>query len=153
MKKIQITGSGEQVYLGSRNYAECRRRKKRVKTACAMAIGIVLLAVAAFTMRSNLEFLQTSIIVRGEVVRLNAGGSHPQIEFVTKTGERVSYAQGGMIYGMKPGDRVDVRYLPDRPSQSATVDKFGAVWNWTLVALIMGVGALVAGLSNLLSRP
>jgi hypothetical protein len=122
------------------------------KAVFAIAIGIGLLVVAAFTARSNWEFLQTSIIVPGEVVRLNAGGSHPQIEFLTKAGEHISYPQGGMIYGMKVGDRVNVRYLPDTPSQSATVDKFGAVWNWTLLTLIMGVGAIIAGLMNLPSR-
>lgn len=71
---------------------------------------------------------------------MNAGGSHPQIEFVTKAGDRISYAQGGMIYGAKVGDKVTVLYRPEEPSRAPTIDRFGAVWNWPLMALILGAG-------------
>lgn len=35
------------------------------------------------------------------MVKLNAGGSHPQIAFVTEAGEQISYPQGGLVLGTK----------------------------------------------------
>src|SRR5690348_3596358 len=122
------------------------------KAIAASTIGAGFLIVAALTAQSTREFIRSSIVVPVHVVKLNAGGSHPQVEFVTKAGERISYPQGGMIYGMKMGEQVSVRYLPDSPSRSATIDQFGAVWNWTITTVIIGVGAIVAGLMNLPSR-
>lgn len=122
------------------------------KAIVGIVIGVVLLVVAALVALSTRDFLRTAIAVPGAVVSLNAGGSHPQVEFVTRSGERISYPQGGMIYGMKVGDKVTVLYQPDAPARTATIDRFGAVWNWTLLALILGAGALLAALTNLPSR-
>ncbi|NHL69218.1 DUF3592 domain-containing protein [Burkholderia ambifaria] len=119
------------------------------KAIAGIAIGVVFLVIAAFIGLSTRGFLQTAIAVPGEVVSLNAGGSHPQIEFVTKTGERVSYPQGGMIYGTKVGDKVTVLYQPEAPARTATIDRFGAVWNWTLMATIFGLGFILFAAMNL----
>lgn len=122
------------------------------KAIAGIVIGVVFLVIAGFVAWSTRDFLQTAIAVPGEVVSLNAGGSHPQVEFVTKNGQRVSYPQGGMIYGMKVGDKVTVLYQEDAPRRTATIDRFGAVWNWTLMALIFGVGFIFFALMNLPSR-
>ncbi|MEB2500783.1 MULTISPECIES: DUF3592 domain-containing protein [Burkholderia] len=119
------------------------------KATAGIAIGVAFLIIAAIIGWSTRGFLQTAIAVPGEVVSLNAGGSHPQIEFVTKTGERISYPQGGMIYGTKVGDKVTVLYQPEAPARTATIDKLGAVWNWTLMAAIFGVGFILFALMNL----
>ncbi|MCO8325626.1 DUF3592 domain-containing protein (plasmid) [Burkholderia cenocepacia] len=119
------------------------------KATVGIAIGVAFLITAAIIGWSTRGFLQTAIAVPGEVVSLNAGGSHPQIEFVTKAGERVSYPQGGMIYGTKVGDKVTVLYQPEAPARTATIDKLGAVWNWTLMAAIFGVGFILFALMNL----
>lgn len=76
------------------------------------AVGLLILAVAAFEVTHRLEFLQIAQAVDGQVERLNAGGSHPQIAFTTATGQRVSYPQGGMIFGYEPGQPVRVLYDP-----------------------------------------
>ena len=122
------------------------------KAIAGIAIGVIFLVIAAVIGWSTRGFLQTAIAVPGEVVSLNAGGSHPQIEFVTKTGERVSYPQGGMIYGTKVGDKVTVLYLSEAPARTATIDRFGAVWNRTLMAAILGVGFIVFAAMNLPPR-
>ncbi|MCL4662501.1 DUF3592 domain-containing protein [Burkholderia multivorans] len=63
------------------------------------------------------------------MVKLNAGGYHPEIEFVTKSGEHFSYPQGGiLIAAMKVGQDVEVRYLPEQPIPTATVNTFRAIW-------------------------
>ncbi|PCE21534.1 DUF3592 domain-containing protein [Burkholderia ubonensis] len=122
------------------------------KAVSAILIGIGMLIGAAISVGPTRAFLQTSIVVPGRVVWLNAGGSHPQIEFTTRAGETVSYPQGGMISSKKVGQRVAVRYLPDAPARSACVDEFTAVWNLTIVLACGGLFTIVCGLSNLPSR-
>jgi Protein of unknown function (DUF3592) len=116
------------------------------KAFIAIAIGIGCLIAAIFTIHSTRDFLRSSVVVPGRVIALNAGGSHPQIAFVTQSGEAISYPQGGMIFGVKIGDAVQVRYLPETPRQSATLDRFGALWDTTLFLAVLGSAAIVCGL-------
>ena len=122
------------------------------KQLIAMIIGLAFLASAAISAHSTRSFLRTSIVAPGKVVALNAGGSHPQIEFVTRSGERISYPQGGMISDLKTGDTVRVRYRPGSALVTATLDRFGAVWYWPLMFSYMGFGFFGCGLSSLLLR-
>jgi hypothetical protein len=113
-------------------------------------IGAVFLVAAAVSAGMTLNFLKSSIVVPGDVVALNAGGSHPQIAFATRNGEQVSYPQGGLVFGTKIGDHVEVRYLADSPKQSATLNQFGAIWTLTILLAGLGIGFVLTGLSNLL---
>lgn len=122
------------------------------KALIAIVIGIGCLIAAVFTIHSTRDFLRSSVVVPGRVVALNAGGSHPQIAFVTQSGEAISYPQGGMIFGMKVGDAVQVRYLPGTPRHSATLDRFGALWDNTLFLAVLGSAAILCGLLSLPSR-
>jgi hypothetical protein len=96
------------------------------------------------SIHSTRQFLDAANKAPGVVVALNAGGSHPQIEFLTPKGERVSYPQGGLIAGFKVGDKVTVLYLADSPRTSATVNRTGAVWfdSILLSAFIIGIPAI-----------
>ena len=123
-----------------------------IKAIIAIVIGIGLLVGAVVSVQSTREFLRTSSIAPGRVVRLNAGGYHPQIEFVTNTGERISYPQGGLISKMKEGDAVSVRYLADDPSHSATVVGFAAIWDTPIVLGFICGAAVLCGVLNLPSR-
>lgn len=122
------------------------------KAMSAVVIGICFFVAAAFVAQSTREFLRTSIVVPGQVVRLNAGGYHPQIEFVTRAGEPVSYPQGGILTRMKVGDRPEVRYSPDNPIPTATVNTFEAIWGNTLFFGVLGVAFIVGGLLSLPSK-
>ncbi|KAF1029172.1 MAG: hypothetical protein GAK40_00622 [Burkholderia plantarii] len=122
------------------------------KAVIAIIIGIGFLVAAAWTAVLTNDFIHAATIVPGTVVKLNAGGSHPEIAFVTTAGERVSYAQGGWIWGMKVGDAVRVRYLPEAPSITARLDRIGATWASTLFLLWMGVGFAGVGWMNWPSR-
>lgn len=122
------------------------------KAISFVVVGIGFLIAAAIHVQSTREFLHSSILVPGRVVKLNSGGSHPEIEFITQTGERISYPQGGLIFGMKVGDDVQVHYLSAAPSLSPTVDKFGAIWDTVIYLTFMGCAAIIAGLQNLPSR-
>ncbi|MGO4449725.1 DUF3592 domain-containing protein [Phyllobacterium sp. TAF24] len=114
-------------------------------------IGVAFLVAAAISTGMTLRFIRSSIVVPADVVALNAGGSHPQIAFVTRNGEQISYPQGGLVFSAKVGDHVEVRYLADSPKQSATLNQFGAIWSLTILLAGLGVGFVFTGLSNLLS--
>ncbi|MDR5741428.1 MULTISPECIES: DUF3592 domain-containing protein [unclassified Caballeronia] len=122
------------------------------KSLNAIAIGLVLLVMASLNVNSTRQFLQSSVVVPGRVVALNAGGSHPQVEFVTLSGERVSYPQGGLVFGMKVGEAVRVRYAPAAVRHSATLDAFGTVWYAALLLATVGLGFVVAGVVSVLRR-
>ncbi|QVN13184.1 DUF3592 domain-containing protein [Burkholderia sp. LAS2] len=122
------------------------------KGISAIVIGVGLLVAAAISAQSTREFLRTSIVVPGLVVKLNAGGYHPEIQFTTKTGQQISYPQGGIVTKVKLGQRVEVRYQADDPDGSATMNVFAAIWDSTIVFAFMGVVAIVCGVMNLPSR-
>lgn len=119
------------------------------KAASAGLIGIGFIVAAIISAHFTHEFLRASIVASGHVVRLNAGGYHPQIEFMTKAGELISYPQGGLITKMIVGEQIDVRYLPDSPMHSATIDTFVAIWDMTIVFSFLGVFATTCGLLSL----
>jgi hypothetical protein len=90
--------------------------------------GIGLLAGAFWSYAMTRNFIIHAKTGNGEVVALNAGGSHPQIQFTTEAGQKVSFPQGGLIFGYHPGEQVRVLYTPSDPAKSHTVDAFGALW-------------------------
>jgi hypothetical protein len=114
--------------------------------------GIALLCVAVAIAYSKDRNRRTSLVADGVVTQLNFGGSHPQIEFTTRSGERVSYPQGGLIFGYREGDRVRVRYREADPSNSASLDSFGAIW--FVPILLGGIGLIcsVTGMLTIFSR-
>jgi hypothetical protein len=75
--------------------------------------GISLFGVAFTAMLADREYQEykDAAVADGIVTKLNAGGAHPEIEFTTPDGQTVSYPQGGMIGGYKPGDHVRVLEL------------------------------------------
>lgn len=120
-----------------------------IKAIVMMVVGTLLLIGATVTGVGVLRFISASTVTGGRVIALNAGGSHPQIEFTTSAGERVSYPQGGFIAGYKPGDAVRVRYRASDPHRTATVDRLGALWFWSILLALLGLGGLWAGWSSL----
>lgn len=100
-------------------------------------IGLLLIAGSIYGVRSTLRFLHDSVAADGVVVRLNAGGSHVQIEFTTLAGEKISYAQNGMIFGYEKGDKVRVLYKA--PAGYRCVDSFGALWGDSILPGAMGL--------------
>lgn len=113
-------------------------------------VGTCLLIGAAMYAQSTREFLRTSIVVPGRVIRLNAGPHHPEIAFTTLAGEHVEYPQGGSV-SEEDGATVEVRYAPDAPAMSARLNTFGAIWGDVLMIGGMGVVFFVGGLGQLRS--
>ena len=122
------------------------------KAILAVVAGVGLLVAATIGIHAKQDFLRTSSLVPGRVVQLNFGGSHPQIEFVTTAGERVTYPQGGWIFNMKVGEAVEVRYQPAAPISTATVNRFGAVWANTMLCGGLGGALLLGGMLRVRSQ-
>lgn len=94
----------------------------------------------AVSIQSTRQFLEAAIKAPGVVIALTAGGSHPQIEYTNLRGERVSYPQGGLIFGFRVGDKVTVLYLEDSLNPQETIDKFGAIWEFSISFAFFVIG-------------
>ena len=121
-------------------------RADRVQGLLIALIGIVLLAIAGYLVSERHGFLSHAQRVPGVVKALNAGGSHPQIEFTTTGGEAVSYPQGGMIYGYQVGQPVEVFYQTEKPGALAVINDAGALWGTPALVGLIGLIFALAGL-------
>ncbi|WP_176113610.1 DUF3592 domain-containing protein [Burkholderia cepacia] len=120
----------------------------------ALAIGAILAVWGCGNdRRTGLAVIGSSVAVQGTVVRLTHGAHHPLIEFVTKSGERVSFP--GSFVTVAFGDTVPVRYDPARPQASATVDTFTNMWLESIISIAFTMAFLCAGLKgkSLLPKP
>lgn len=113
-------------------------------------VGTCMLIGVALYAQSTREFLRTSVVVPGRVVKLNAGPHHPEIAFTTLAGEQVEYAQGGAV-SVEDGATVEVRYAPDAPRMTARMNAFGAIWGDVLAFGVMGTVFFVGGVGQLRS--
>ncbi len=101
-------------------------------------VGIVLVIIAIVSGILTRRFIAHSAMAAGLVVKLNAGGSHPEIKFTTADGREIEYPQNGLIGGYQTGDKVTVLYDPEDPRQ-CEVNSFGALWGITISLAIGGV--------------
>lgn len=102
-------------------------------------IGIALLATAVYMIFARYEFLSQAQQAPGVVKVLNAGGSHPEIEFISADKQVISYPQGGMIFGYKVGQPVPVLYRRDNPHSTAVIQDSGALWGSPVLLGFMGL--------------
>ncbi|WP_025129515.1 DUF3592 domain-containing protein [Pseudomonas sp. PH1b] len=115
-------------------------------------IGIGLLVIAVNLSLDRREFLASAQTADGIVSDLNAGGSHPEIAFTTGTGEKISYPQGGFIFGYQKDQPVRVYYLPQQPANSAIIDDPAALWGTSGVLGFIGLIFTIAGLLGVISQ-
>ncbi|WP_338523534.1 DUF3592 domain-containing protein [Pseudomonas batumici] len=109
-------------------------------------IGIGLLGITVDLALERRELLAHAETADGIVSHLNAGGSHPEIAFTTRSGEKISYPQGGIIFGYQQNQPVRVYYLPEQPAGSAVVDDLGALWGASGLLGCLGLVFIIAGL-------
>ena len=117
----------------------------RLGSVLFIVAGAILLAIAVYNAWNTYGFVRSAARASGTVAALNAGGSHPQIAFQTEAGEAISYPQGGLIFGMQPGDAVTVLYSADNPKATATIDAVGALWFSAMLPGALGAILLLAG--------
>ncbi|HEY1412418.1 MAG TPA: DUF3592 domain-containing protein [Rhodopila sp.] len=117
---------------------------RRLTTWVFVVVGVILLVVAIRNAVGTYGFIRTATWVEGKVVGLNAGRSHPQISFTPKQGETISFPQGGLIFGLRPGETVRVLFRPENPAGTATIGAIGALWYATFIPAIIAALLLVA---------
>lgn len=105
------------------NYNDSPQKITRILFVC---VGIFMMCAAIAWATTVLQFTNTAASAQGAVTKLNAGGSHPQVQFTTQKGEVIEYPQNGLIFGYQVGDEVRVLYQPKHP-QGATIDTFEAL--------------------------
>jgi hypothetical protein len=112
-----------------------------------LSVGVALVIAASLVALRVRAAVGQASVADGTVVRLNAGGSHPQIEFTASSGQRVSYPQGGLIWGYRTGQHVRVLYDPQHPAYSARIDALGTVWFVPVLLAFIGIVFLAVGVS------
>jgi hypothetical protein len=110
----------------------------------ALGIGTALSIATAVSVYWRADFVESSLTARGEIIRLNTGGHHPEIAFVTKAGEHTSFPAGS-VASAGIGDAVPVRYDPAAPRETARIDTFFGIWNEQLFLGALTVLMLLAG--------
>ena len=119
----------------------------KLRMMVLLAGAILLIAGTIGAVQVN-RFVAGATRETGTVVRLNAGGSHPEVAFHTPDGTIISYPQGGMIVGFRVGQAVQVLYDPTDPSGSARVHSFGSLWGNSVALAVCGAGLLALGLAS-----
>lgn len=115
-------------------------------------IGAGLLLIAGKVASDRYGFLAQATVADGWVSELNAGGAHPQIDFTSAAGERISYPQGGFIFGYQAGQPVRVLYSPARPANSAIIEDPWALWGTPGVLGVLGLLFVISGVPGLIQR-
>lgn len=118
-----------------------------------LAIGLGLLAGAAFWAVKTRSFVAQAEVAPGTVVALNrttSGDSnayYPVVDFVTPQGRRVeihsSYGSSPPAYSV--GEKVEVLYLPDRPEE-AKIRGILSLWGGAII--LGGVGLVFAAVGG-----
>lgn len=100
-------------------------------------MGLFLVCLTFWLVEDRLDrlgFVVHAQRARGNVSAVNAGGSHPQIDFKDATGRVISSPETGLMFGYAIGDRVNVLYRPEAPATTALIDDRGALWGASLLA-------------------
>lgn len=111
-----------------------------------LVVGAGALIGAMWLTVEQWRFLEFAQRAPGEVVALNAGGSHPQIRFNGPDGQAISYPEGGLIWGYREGMQVEVLYDPADPRRGAVINDRGAIWGMSIFAGVIGGGLFLGGL-------
>ncbi len=127
------------------------QRGDPVRAVIFLPIGLCLLVLTAWLVMARMDFLAHAQRTQGHVSALNAGGSHPQIDFTDAMGKTFSYPEGGMIFGYEVGDKVDVYYRAESPSRTAIIDDRGALWGASLLAGLLAVVFTAGGSYHLIA--
>jgi hypothetical protein len=129
-------------------------RRKEVQWSPGLifvTLGLVVLIQAGLSVREAQAFLSRAVRAEGVVTEVNAGRSHPMVQFALPSGERQTFAEGGSI-SYKKGDHVRVLYLPEEPETSAHIDDPGALWFDAKLTATIGVAFCIAGCCALFLR-
>lgn len=119
-----------------------------------LTLGIASLSYAAFITKSTLHLLKCGLRGRGFVVEndMNFGDDGfgiefiPIVEFTTANGQKVRFRSNlrtiGWLVNFRPGDRVSVLYLLEKP-EKAIVESFLSLWMAPILLIVIGLVLLL----------
>ncbi len=120
-------------------------------------IGVISLIVGGYFMNQRLEYFGDSMGVVGTIVRIQESKGtksqnvyHPVVTFTTESGETfttVGEVGSSSYFDYEIGEQVDVRYLTDNP-ETAKLSSFTQMWLVPVVALVLGMLFIAAGIYN-----
>ncbi len=116
--------------------------------ALVLLAGAILLIAAILGPLRTGRLIASAIPRDGTVVRLNAGGSHPEIAFHALDGTIIDHSWGGLIVGHRVGQAVQVLYDPVDPPGSARARSFGSLWGGSLALTVCSAGLTALGLAS-----
>lgn len=102
---------------------------------------LLLTALEAYSTR---EFVQHAARANGVVVALNAGAAHPEIEFTSASGEKISFPAGGFI-SFRKGQRAAVLYRREDPYRGPRLDHFGQLWAPLIISASLALMGILLG--------
>ena len=122
---------------------------RTLKSIVFTLVGVGLMISALCWAVSTRRFVARAAVAPGMVVKLNAGGAHPEIRFNTAASQAIEYPQGGMIWGYRAGDKVEVLYDPRDPTTDPVINTPGALWGFTAMDFLLGTAfVMVAQLAR-----
>lgn len=124
-------------------------RSDLLRALIFIPLGLCLLYLTLWMIEVRLEFLSQAQRAQGHVSALNAGSSHPQIDFTEASGEVISYPESGLIFGYAVGDSVTVLYHAEAPSSTAIIEDRGALWGASLLAGLFAMASTAGGCYHL----
>lgn len=116
----------------------------------AIILGVVTFCIQLPFLSLEIKFVKTSKVVPAEVVKLNAGGKHPQVEFTTLDGQNISVPASSWS-SVSVGDTVEVRYDPKHP-RIAKMNTLWGVWGLHLMVVWVSAGFILGGLLGFPSK-
>ena len=111
-------------------------------------IGAGLLLAAVVSTAFTYRFINMASRAEGKVVKLNAGGAHPVIQFVPVGEAAVEFSGSGFI-NYSVDDKVPILYLKNARNPSGfqtNIDTPGALWATPLVFAWIGTCFVMGGL-------
>lgn len=113
-------------------------------------LGVVLLLGAGLEGLVTYRFITLASRAEGKVVRLNASGAHPVVQFTPAGGAATEFSDSGYI-NYAVGDQVTVLYLKDTQNPSipwTKIDTPGALWSEEITLVGLGAAMMIVGLYN-----
>lgn len=106
-------------------------------------IGVLLLVAAAVLFSAMSDRADSMTHAEGTVIRTYSG--HPEIEFVTPTGQTVVFSESAAS-GYDVGEKVPVLYDPEDPERDPSLDKPRVYYFMPMTIGVIGAGWVVGGL-------
>lgn len=115
-------------------------------------LGLSLCAISAFLTLNTLEFLDSGIAAKGNVVSIKESrGSNnktmysPVVSFIDQTNKTVTFTSGrrSSIQWYDVGEEVNILYMPSN-SKKASIKSFATLWLPAIISGLFGILAVLA---------